>query len=240
MLEFRRLGVSAARLMLAGCLCASAANAQQAASPAAPEPSVNTAFLQSQDDVSTVVQLVMRERQGRDRGWWSQMTSTYWPDARVDLTWYHGNAAGFISGSRAMHERGARPVHRMFTPAVDIRGNKAHVEAPALTWSTLTIKGKEANFETSMRLNYRLEKRGREWRILSLAVIYEYATVSAAAPGETLDIPAAELAKFRKSYALLSWNQAQRGTQLSQDELGVDRPEEVQKFYDEIKRWLNS
>jgi hypothetical protein len=201
---------------------------------------VHREFQKQQDDVSTVIQVVLRERQGRDRGWWPQMMDTYWPDSRVDLSWYHGDGPGFVYGSRTLYERGARPVHRMFAPVVDIKGNKAHVEAPTLTFSSLLIQGKQAHFETAMRLNYRLEKRGSEWRILSMRPVYEYATVRPAVPGETIVVPPEELAKYRPAYSLLSWNMAQRGIDVAQDELGIDRPEELDAFYAEIRKWLNS
>lgn len=233
-------------LAMAMSLCAAplSASAQEQPAikrePAISTAAVNTAFLKDQDDVSAVTQIVLRERQGRDRGWWDQMLATYWPDSRVDLSWYHGDGPGFVYGSRAMYERGAQPVHRMFAPVVDLKGNKAHVEVGALTWSTLEVKGVTANFETSMRLNYRLEKRNGEWRILAMQPVYEYATVSPAAPGETINISAQDLAPYRPSYALLSWNMAQRGYKLSQDEIGVDRPQELTKFYAAIKQWLNN
>jgi hypothetical protein len=36
-------------------------------------------------DGAAIARLVLHERQGRDRGWWEQMASTYWPDSQVDL-----------------------------------------------------------------------------------------------------------------------------------------------------------
>lgn len=106
-------------------------------------PVVNTAFLPQQDDLSQITQVVMRERQGCDRGQWDQMMSTYWPDSRVDLGWYHGDGPGFVKGSKAMYDRGARPVHQMLSPAIDIKGNRAHLEVHATTWSTLEYKRQE-------------------------------------------------------------------------------------------------
>ncbi|MGW5640638.1 hypothetical protein ACWEWQ_38800, partial [Streptomyces sp. NPDC003832] len=34
-------------------------------------------------DVALVTQVVLAERQGRDRGWWEQMADRYWPDSTV-------------------------------------------------------------------------------------------------------------------------------------------------------------
>ena len=200
---------------------------------------VNTAFLQDQDDVSQVTQVVLRERQGRDRGWWDQMMTTYWPDSRVDLSWYHGDGPGFVLGSKAVYERGARPVHRMFNPAVDIDGNRAHVEVHAMTFSTLEYEDQTLYHNAFMRLNYRLEKRNAEWRIAGFAVVYESSQMGPSQPGTPNPIPVEELDRYRPTYAALSWNLAQRGIILAQDELGDDRPGELRDFYAAVKRWVN-
>lgn len=191
-------------------------------------------------DLAAATQVVLYERQARDRGWWAQMAAAYWPDAVVNLMWYHGPASGFVSGSEEMFNAGGQPVHHMFAPVVHVDGAKAHVEASTVTWSTRDLDGVRANFNTHMRLNYRVERRGEEWRILSMDCIYEYATVSAAAPGQVIEIPAEELARFRPSYAVLAWHQTQRGVAVSSEELGVDRPDEVARFYRETRDWLHS
>ncbi|MGH2930232.1 MAG: nuclear transport factor 2 family protein, partial [Solirubrobacteraceae bacterium] len=85
----------------------------------------------SAGDVALVTQVVLAERQGRDRGWWPQMAAMYWPDSTVRLSWYNGDGAGFVAGSEVMARRGAVALHHMFTPAVHVRGDRAYVEAPA-------------------------------------------------------------------------------------------------------------
>jgi hypothetical protein len=34
-------------------------------------------------DTEEITQLILRERQGRDRGWWAEMEQAFWPDLGV-------------------------------------------------------------------------------------------------------------------------------------------------------------
>jgi len=191
-----------------------------------------------QDDISAITQVVLRERQARDNGWWDRMLATYWPDSRVDVSWYHGDGPGFVAASRKASAGGVVGKHRLFSPIVDKRGEKAHVELGSRNWSQLQIDGKTVNLNANMRINYRLEKRNGEWRILSLQPIYEHSELTPDIPGETLTIPAADLGKYRSSYAALSWALTRKGLTMSQTEVGIDRPEEVNALYAAIERWL--
>ncbi|WP_410574776.1 nuclear transport factor 2 family protein [Amycolatopsis sp. cmx-4-61] len=184
-------------------------------------------------------QVVITERQARDRGWWEIMADQYWPDSTVHLSWYDGDGNGFVAGSAAMARRGVTALHRMFAPAVHARGDRAYVEAPVAMRLAIDVDGIAGNLTSYTRLNYRLARRGDRWRILSLNAIYENATLTAAVPGEQIAVPAAELAGFRQSYALLAWNAARSGASPSDDELGDDRPEEVAKFYADTWHWLD-
>ncbi len=38
-------------------------------------------------DIAVITQVVLGERQGRDRGWWDQMAAAYWLDSTVRLSW---------------------------------------------------------------------------------------------------------------------------------------------------------
>ncbi|WP_168207598.1 nuclear transport factor 2 family protein [Microlunatus elymi] len=192
------------------------------------------------DDVTRITQLVLRERQGRDRGWWDQMTDTYWPDSKVRLSWYDGDGPGFVAGSQKQTEHGDTAVHHMFAPVVNVRGSKAHVEVSASTWSTLEVHGSPVYVNAGIRLNYRVERRQGEWRILSLDPIYEYSTLTPALPGQAIEIPADELAQYRTSYAALAWSLAQLGVPPSNDDMGDDRPDEVAAFYAQIHEWLDN
>jgi hypothetical protein len=212
--------------------------AQTHSGPEITTEKANTGFLRQQDDVSAVTQVVLRERQARDRAWWDRMMVAYWPDSRVELSWYHGDGPGFVYASRKQFETGDIGYHRLGASVVDIRGNRADVEVQSRNWTQLQVDGKTVNLYADMRLNYRLEKRHGEWRIVFLNPIYEHSELAPDVPGETLSIPAEELAKFRPSYAALCWALRRKGLTLGQDEIGVDRPAGVAAFYTSVRQWM--
>lgn len=191
-------------------------------------------------DAFVASQVVLRERQCRDRGWWEQMDQTFWPDSAVRLSWYDGNGPGFVLGSKAMRERGQHTVHHVFAPTVQVRGSKAHVEVSAAILAPASVDGIAGTLTAYSRLNYRLERRDGEWRILSLDAIYEHTSLVPTVPGEIIMVPAGELAEFRPSYALLAWQIARDGHSMSADQLGDDRPEALDTFYAEVHDWLDS
>ena len=82
------------------------------------------------NDVTEITQVVLRERQGRDRGWWAQMAECFHPDSRVTLSWFDGPGAEFVSRSQKMSEMGIRILHRPSPPAVHVNGDKAVLELP--------------------------------------------------------------------------------------------------------------
>jgi len=189
-------------------------------------------------DAFVATQVVLRERQCRDRGWWEQMDQTFWPDSTVRLSWYDGNGPGFVLGSKAMKQRGQHTLHHVFAPSVQVRGAKAHVEVSAAILAPASIDGTAGTLTAHSRLNYRLERRNDEWRILSLDAIYEQTTLVPSVPGETITIPAEELARYRASYAILAWQLERDGHSMSADLLGDDRPEALDAFYAQMRDWL--
>jgi len=161
----------------------------------------------------TVAQVVLHERQGRDRGWWEQMGKCFWPDSTVRLSWYDGDGPGFVAGSETLAQAGLVTTHQMFSPVVHVHGDKAHVEAPTTVRAAVVVDAVRGDVLSHTRLNYRLERRDGEWRILSLA-------------------------RFRASYAILAWDAWRSGRSVSDHLLGDDRPEPVAAFYAELRKWL--
>jgi len=192
------------------------------------------------DDVSAVTQVVLHERQGRDRAWWDQMLRCYWPDSTVRLSWYDGDGPGFVAGSKALTEQGLTTVHSMYAPVVHVRGAKAYVEASTAVRAALVVDGVCGDLVSYTRLNYRLERRDGDWRILSFDPIYEATTLTPSIPGQLIEIPADELGRFRSSYAILAWELARNGRTMSEGLLGDDQPEPVAAFYASVEEWLKS
>ena len=48
-------------------------------------------------DSEAVTQMLYRERQTRDRGWYDEMAECFTPDATIAMSWFTGSAADFIA-----------------------------------------------------------------------------------------------------------------------------------------------
>ncbi|OCC13816.1 nuclear transport factor 2 family protein [Streptomyces sp. PTY087I2] len=189
-------------------------------------------------DIDAITQTVLRERQGRDRGWWDEMRACYWPDSTVSLSWYQGDGPGFVDASEAMAGRGDVSVHRLSPPAVRIEGDRAFAEMPAAIEVRTIIDGVTADLTSRTRVLYRLERRDGRWGIVALDCVYERDTLAPAVPGEPLTVRPADLAPYRASYAVLAWHLDRRGYRVGDDLLGDDRPERTAAFYAETWEWL--
>ncbi|MEA5367305.1 nuclear transport factor 2 family protein [Amycolatopsis sp., V23-08] len=191
-------------------------------------------------DVTAITQLILHERQGRDRGWWDQMRAAFRPDSTVRLSWFTGSGAEFVQRSEAMSARGDLSVHRMAPPVVTVRGDRAHAEASASTELQIDFEGVAAHLISFTRINYRLSKEDGEWGVVSLDAIYERDTLSPALPGASLTVDPSDVAGFRPSYALLALCLERRGYPIGTDLLGDDRPEAVAAFYASVHTWLDA
>ena len=190
------------------------------------------------NDVTEITQVVLRERQGRDRGWWAQMAECFHPDSRVTLSWFDGPGAEFVARSEKMAEMGIRVLHRPSPPVVHLLGDKAVLELPLSVERRFLLKGVEADLASYTRLLYRLERRDGGWKILSLNAIYERDTLTPTVPGTTLDVDHEKLAQFRPSYRFVAYDISMSGRSMTADLYGDDQPEQVQALYHSAFDWL--
>ncbi len=190
-------------------------------------------------DVVEIEQLILKERQGRDRGWWEQMGSCFHPDSLVNLSWIRGTGAEFTALSRKLSESGTRPLHRLSPPVVHLNGQKGLVELPAAIEVRFVHQGVEADLVSYSRLIYRVERRDTGWKVLNLDAIYERDTLVPAVPGTDLNVRPDDFASFRPSYRYLAFHLSLRGVSPRDDLLGDDRPEAVEALYKAAFEWLN-
>lgn len=92
-------------------------------------------------DVTAITQLILRERQGRDRGWWDRMRAAFRPDSVVRLSWFSGTGPEFVRRSEEMSARGDLSVHAeagaSSEPRIDFEGLPAHpVGTDPRSWLT--------------------------------------------------------------------------------------------------------
>ncbi len=189
------------------------------------------------DDRFAAMQVVLREREARDRLWWQEMRDCFAEDSSVALTWYEGSGPGFVDGSIAMSQRRMPTRHRVSPPAVRIAGERAVISLPIAIESYPTIDGVDCVLSTYARHLYRLQKFGAEWKIVKLDAIYERSEMFASTPGESVSIDPAELEGLRAPYRLLAWNLRRAGYEVSQDLPADDRPAQVAQMYSAAFAW---
>ena len=162
----------------------------------------------SAEDIIAIQQLIQREREGKDRAWWSEIERAYDPQAQIRVSWYHGPPNGFIEGSKKTAEkRLVKTTHALQPITVRVNGNRAvaslgcSIDNP----HKASVFGAAAMLTVYCRLIYRAERRQSEWKLMSLDCIYQHDILQPIIPGETLTIDKAKLAKYRPSYPFLCY-----------------------------------
>lgn len=189
-------------------------------------------------DANAVAQLILLERQGRDRGWFAQEESAFHPDSLVRIAWFVGTGAEFVARSREVYASGLRPVHRMGPPVVHLDGDRAVAETPAQISIIQDFDGIEGYVVNDVRLLYRAERRAGVWKLSQMDCIYERDTVVPAVVGLFPVIDQEVLSRFRAPYRYLGYHLHLTGKQARDDLFADDRPEAVTGLYDEAFGWL--
>jgi hypothetical protein len=188
-------------------------------------------------DVSAVTQLVLLERECRDLGRWSRMRECFHPDSLIRLSWFTGTGADFVTGSIDMARRGVLAKHRLGPALVRLNGNRAVASLSASIDIPAKIGGVEAQLSSHARFLYRAERRADTWKISGFDAVYVRDEVVPAIPGQTLQIVASELARFRTSYRMLSYVLSTQGYTVNAELPGDDRPEIVRALEKEVFDW---
>ncbi|WP_328609568.1 nuclear transport factor 2 family protein [Amycolatopsis sp. NBC_00345] len=188
-------------------------------------------------DTAAISQVVLKERQARDRGWFDQEARCFHEDSRVRVSWFDGPGAEFVRRSRDLFAEGVRPTHRMSPPVVHVGGDRAVVEAPAEITVLHDFAGVRAYVVGYVRLLYRLLQRDA-WKITFFDCIYERDTLVPVVHGEQVDIDPAILARFRQPYRYLGYHLYDAGSVVRDDLFGDDRPHEVEALYREAFAWM--
>lgn len=194
----------------------------------------------SPNDIVIIQQLVQQEREGRDRAFWNNMYQAYWPDGTVKLSWYQGDAKGFVDKSKIMSRSGAlNAIHRLHPVSVRMNedGDRAIATFSAVVEVRTELDGVEADLDTFLRFVYRAEKRQGTWKLLSLECAYQRDTLSPAVPGQSLKIDMDLFSKYRSSYRCMSYLFGKKGYPVNQELAGDDRPETVEKLYKSVFSW---
>jgi hypothetical protein len=190
------------------------------------------------DDVTEVSRLVLRERQSRVRGLSAELLACFHEDATVETSWMRGSARAFAAGGAERTAGSGTIVNRVGAPAVQVCGQRGFAELYSATTRWIPVNGVEAVLTSFMRLLYRAEQRQGAWKISAMSAVNEGDTLEPAVPGTDLGVDPAAVAGLRHSYRFLAYTRSLDGTAVSQDLLGVDRPDEVNAVYASVAEWL--
>jgi hypothetical protein len=129
--------------------------------------------------------------------------------------------------------------HKIFDTLVWVKNDKAVSITLATIQARTIINGHLLELHSDAKLLYRTQKNDGIWRIISMEGIYEKDALVPVSPNPEIAIPTEEIAKFRSSYAHLSYVLSQEGYVIDSNLPGIDRPELVNELYEAADQWLN-
>ena len=201
----------------------------------------NTSKTENMTDFDDIQNLVVAERMYRVSHRNKELAECYAPDANIHTSWQNGGVSSFVGKESVETQKTLPIVNRCNPPLIHINqtADRAVVKYPMTTTRELMVNGKEAVLTSFMLLVERIEKIDGQWKIVDMISINEYDTLAPVIPGVDLKINPDDVKGLRESYRWLAYTRMLAGGQISQDLEGTDRPESVQKIYDEANAWLN-
>lgn len=191
-------------------------------------------------DYEAISRLVTWERQSRVRHLYDEMANCYFPDATVTTSWTRGPASTYLNNRSRLPEASEEGIIlvRYSPPIVHQNKKRAYAELPITSNRWVKVNGEEAVLTSYMRLIYCVECREGVWKITDLTTINEDDELAPAIPGTDLHIDPEELKGLRHSYRFLAYVRMKAGGKVRDDELGIDRPDAVEKVYQEFEEWI--
>jgi hypothetical protein len=191
------------------------------------------------NDLTAVAQVVLTERQSRDRGWWDEMLACFHPDSTVKLSWIASTGPEFVEQSRRAFDSGARPMHHLAPPVARVDGDRAVVELSGTIHNRLNLHDVEVDFTSNIRGLYQLQRYDGDWLITAINAIYESDRITPTIPGVAVPLDSALLQKFRAPYRFMGYQLSLRGVNVPDDLYGDDQPEQTNALYRKVFDWLN-
>ncbi|MDP6427317.1 MAG: nuclear transport factor 2 family protein [Rhodospirillales bacterium] len=131
----------------------------------------------------------LRERWafGRDYCDWDEIAACFHPGATVSISWYQGDVAGFIEGSKKMiAELGPdeRSKHWLGNARIWVTGERGVAEIDAMIMLRANLDGYLFDFTVRSRFYDLVEKRDGAWKIQQWKMIYDADRMDAVEPGK--------------------------------------------------------
>jgi SnoaL-like domain len=179
-----------------------------------------------------------RERFSRDQRDWTMMRDCFHDEAAIRTSWFDGGADDYVTATRQRMERIATGKHWVFPAGLNIVGDRATVESPAMIFDRLQLDGVEVDVQVFCRFFSRVMRRDGKWRLRTFEVLFERDVMRAVNPSEPLPVDWAVLAGYRPSYRFLTYVQESRGSRVNPNLYGDDRRESLLAFYATERQWV--
>ena len=137
----------------------------------------------------------------RDLSEWDQLRDLFHPDATVEITWFDGTAADFITGSARMGASDLRNKHVITSPQITFNGDRALAQTNAMVIAENTVL--ELGATTHNRFWDRMEKRDGVWRIAKRQSFYDMSHFNFLT--QVPEIDEKEVRRFPREYAALAY-----------------------------------
>ena len=188
-------------------------------------------------DITSITQLVLRERESRDMCMWNRMADCFYEDSYVEISWFQGNGKDFVEASKGMYERGMKAKHRLGPVLVTLNGDRAVASLSGIIDIPETVDGVQMTLSAHCLMLYKVEKRNEAWGLMSFGAIYRRDEMTPAIPGQTVAIPEEALAGYRPSYRHLCYCLAQAGYEPADNLPGEDKPETARAVLEDVFGW---
>jgi hypothetical protein len=186
-----------------------------------------------------IVELIRIERYWRDTAQWDRLAAAYTPDSRVRTTWFDGSGPDFAEASRDMAARGRLSRHLITPTYVRVEGDRGLVDSYGEIHNREAIGGTEVDILMYCRFFSRVARTADGWRLASFDGIYLKDQLTPVDPGAGLPIDWAEVERFpRPSYRVWAYTLSLKGYEIGTEELGEDRPAQIEEFIGAAERWL--
>jgi hypothetical protein len=191
-------------------------------------------------DREEIFDLARRERFSRDQGDFATMRDCFHDEAHIRTSWYDGGAEAYVEASRQrMAKISPTSKHWLFPAGLQIQGDRATVESPAMIFDRTRLHGVEVDFHVFCRFFSRALRREGKWRLLTFEVLFERDVMRCVNPAEALPVDWSVLATYRPSYRFLTYIQESRGNRVNPDHYGDDRRESLLAFYAAERQWVS-
>ena len=197
-----------------------------------------------------VAALCEYDRYLRDYGLGRIEETLWWDDGSAFMTWFKGNIREFFASNPGLGKHPEvqpdplkklrRGTHKVNNTVVWLNGDKAVGETMCVLWFRYKIDGDWFDGQTWGRMHYRAEKRNGVWKLLHFTGIYEWDRMDPVFQDCEVIIPRETLLAYRDNNMNMAYRQEKNNGELKNYEEwpGPDRPETIQKLYEETSEWF--